>query len=48
MFIIVGINQNYGNLHIVTKYPMKYEDAVAFIAKCEDRPNIKLTLAEVF
>ena len=48
MFIIVGINQNHGNLHIVTKYPMEYQDAVAFMQSCEKRPNITLTLAEVF
>lgn len=48
MFIIVGINQNKGHIHIVTKFPMKYEEAVAFISRCEKRPNINLTLAEVF
>lgn len=48
MFIVVGINQNKGHLHIVTKYPMEYKDAVAFMQSCEKRPNINLTLAEVF
>jgi len=51
-YVIVAVNTNKGNISLITKYPMEYNDAIRFMNKSNQErgafPNTILTLAEVF